>query len=240
MQNEAAMFQHIEKMNEHSASLLLLLLCADSAFIVLHIISKTLVLNCSLCNTLGLYEHLTIYQLVKLFWVIVLLAYVLKSTRCSGYVSWILVFTYFLFDKALQIHQNAGNFIANNFGTYLPQDLSLRPRYLQLAVLAIVGTFLFAIVAWAYSHSPYAFRKISNDMFLFIAVWASFGLITDLAAATKLGPAVEFASDFVEDGGEMAVVSLILWYVFLLVIRNGKPDWFLLDLLCKPLKMRCT
>ena len=42
------MFQHIKRMNEHSASLLLLLLCADSAFIVLHIISKTLVLNCPL------------------------------------------------------------------------------------------------------------------------------------------------------------------------------------------------
>ena len=61
-------------------------------------------------------------------------------------------------------------------------------------------------------------------MFLFIAVWAFFGLITDLAAVTKLGPAVEFASDFVEDGGEMAIVSLILWYVFLLAVRNGKPD----------------
>ena len=235
------MFQHIRKMSVHSASLLLLLLlCADFAFIVLHIIDETLVLNSSLFNTAGSYGYLTIYQLVKLFWVVILLAYVLKSTRCSGYVSWILVFTYLLFDEALQIHQNIGSHIANSFDTYLPHNLSLRPRHFELAVLVVAGTFLFAIVAWAYSRSPHAFRKISNDMFLFIVVWAFFGVFTDLAAAVKLGPLVEFASDFVEDGGEMAVVSLILWYVFLLAIRNGKPDLFLHDLLCKPLTRRST
>ena len=235
------MFQHIRRMNEHSAGLLLLLLlCADLAFIVLHIVNQTLILNCSLCNTLGLYKHLQIYQIIKLFWVIILLAYVLKSTRCSGYVSWIVVFTYLLFDEALTMHQSIGRHIATGFDAYLPHNLSLRPRHFELAVLAIAGTFLLAIVAWAYLRSPHTFRKISNDMFLFIVAFAFFGLFTDLAAAIKLGPVVEFASDFVEDGGEMAVVSLILWYVFLLAIRNGKPDWFLFDLLCKPLKRRCT
>jgi len=31
-------------------------------------------------------------------------------------------------------------------------------------------------------------------------------------------------------------LSLIVWYVFLLAIRNGKPDLFLLDTLRKPRK----
>jgi hypothetical protein len=235
------MLQHIRKMNEHSTSLLLLLLLsADFAFIVLHIINTTLVLNSSLCNVSGLCAYLNIYQLVKLFWVIILFAYVLKSTRCYGYISWILVFTYFLFDKALQIHQNIGSHIANSFDAYLPHNLSLPTRPFELAVLAIAGTFLLAIVAWAYLRSPHAFKKISNDMLLFIVAWGFWGMFTDLAAAIKLGPLVKIGSDIVEDGGEMVVVSLILWYVFLLAIRKGKPDLFLHDLLCKPLTRRCT
>jgi hypothetical protein len=47
MNNQQTIFQHIRKMNEHGASLLLLLLLsADFAFIVLHIITMaTHILN---------------------------------------------------------------------------------------------------------------------------------------------------------------------------------------------------
>ena len=186
----------------------------------------------------GSYAYLNAYQLVKLFWVIILFTYVVELTRCYGYVSWILVFTYFLFEKTFQIHQNIGSHFANSLSAYLPHNLSLQPRLFELAVLAIAGTFLFAIMAWAYLRSPYAFKKISNDMLLFIVAWGFFGVFTDLAAAFNPGPLVKFGSDIVEDGGEMVVVSLILWYVFLLTIRKGKPDLFLHDLLCKPLSKR--
>ena len=235
------MLQHLKKINERSASLLLLLLLsADFTFIVLHVVDKTLALDSSLFIGTGSYGYLTIYQLVKLFWVIILFAYVLKATKYPGYLSWILVFACLLLDEALQIHQNIGSHIANGLGASSTNSLGLRPRHLELAVLATAGTFLLAVVAWAYLHGPDAFRKISKDMSLLLAVWAFFGVFTDLAAAAKLGPAVEFASDFVEDGGELAIVSLILWYVFLLAIRNGKPEVFLHDLLCRPLTRRCT
>lgn len=241
MQNEAAMFQYIKKMNNHSASLLLLLLLsADSAFIVLHFINLTLAPNFSLYGVPGSYGYLDMYLIVQLFWVIILFACILKSTKCTGYVSWILVFTCLLFDEVLQIHQNIGSHLANGLNAYLPHSLSLQPRYFELAVLAIAGTVLFASVAWAYLRSPHAFRKISNDMLLFIVAWGVFGVVTDLAAAFDPGPLVKISSDIVEDGGEMVVVSLILWYVFLLAIRNGKPDLFLHDLLCKPLTRRAT
>jgi hypothetical protein len=230
------MFQYIRKMSEHSASLLLLLfLGADFAFIILHIIDKTLIPSSSLCNIAGLCSYLTIYQLVKLFWAIILFAYVLKSTRCSGYVAWILVFTYLLLDEASQMHQKIGNYIANSVDAYLPHTLSLQPRHFELAVLVIAGTFLLAIVAWAYFHSPRSFQKISNDVLLFVAVWAFFGVFTDMTAAVKHGPLVKFVSDIVEDGGEMVVLSLIIWYVFLLATRIRESDLFLHELLLKPL-----
>ena len=229
------MLQKMRKMSEHSSSLLLLLLLsADIVFIVLHIIIGIFNPNPSLCNISGICAYMHSYHLIKLFWIIILFGYVLKLTKCSSYVSWILVFTYFLFDDALLIHQNIGNHVADIFDVYLPYNLNLPPRYFELFVLAFAGITLLAIVAWAYFHSSRTFRKISIDMLLFIAALVFFGLIVDLAEAARLRPVVIFGLGFVEDGGELMVDSLILWYVFLLAIRNGKPDCFLHDLSYQP------
>jgi hypothetical protein len=228
------MFQHIKKMNEHSASLLLLLLVsADIAFTILHIIKHAYGPNSSEW-IIRVNAYLDTYHFIKLFWIIVLLVYILKSTRYYGYGSWILVFTYFLFDDALLLHQNLGDHIASSFGAYLPHALRLQPRLYELAVLAFAGTFLLIIVAWAYFRSSLTFQKISKDLLLFIVALVLFGIIVDLASAIKLWPSVLFVLDFVEDGGETVVYSLILWYVFLLAIRNGKPNLFLHDLFRKP------
>lgn len=228
------MIQYIRRVSEPSASLLLLLLLSvDSVFIVLHIFIAIFDPNPSLCNISGVCAYMNVYHLIKLFWVIILFAYVLKSTRCSSYASWILAFTYFLFDDALLLHQNFGNHISTIFDSF-PHNLSLDSRFFELAVLAITGIIILIVVAWAYFHGPDVFRKISNDLLIFIMALVFFGLIVDLAAGIKLGPTVIFSLRFVEDGGELVVDSLIVWYVYLLVMRKGKPNVFLLDLLRKP------
>ena len=233
------MLQYIRKVSEHSASLLLLLfLGADFAFIVLDIMNATLGPSSSLCSISGFCAYLKSYQLVKLFWTVLLFAYILKSTRCSGYVAWILVFAFLLVDEASLMHQKIGGYIANSFTAYLPHTLGLQPRYFELAVLVIAGTFLLAIVAWAYFRSPQSFRKISNDLLLFVVPLLFFGVLTDVAAAVKLGAVVNSVSDIVEDGGEMVVLSLIVWYLFLLAMRNGEFDLFLHEVLLNPLTRR--
>jgi len=220
-------------MNEHSASLfLLLLLSADIAFTILHIIKHAYVPNSSEWNV-RVNAYLDTYHFIKIFWIIVLLTYILKSTRCYGYGSWLLVFTYFLFDDALLLHQNLGDHIASSFGVYLPHALRLQPRFFELTVLAFAGMFLLTIAAWAYFRSSLTFRKVSKDLLLFIAALIFFGIIVDLANVINLRPSVLFVLDFVEDGGETVVYSLILWYVFLLAISNGEPKLYLHDLLSK-------
>lgn len=198
-----------------AALLLLMLLSADLALLLLHIIGQTLGRYSAPLRAAGLYEHILVYQLVKLSWIILLLACLLFATRFRGYLAWMLVFGYLFLDKALEIHQRIGDYIANN--TALP----LEPRLYQLAVMLLAGAFLFALVGFACFRGPAAFRRISRDLFLLVVAWVSFGLVTDLAAALGLGPGIEFASDFVEDGGEMLVVSLILWYVYRLAVGRG-------------------
>jgi hypothetical protein len=139
------------------------------------------------------------------------------------------------------MHHILGSRIAGNFGAYLSRYFSLQPRHFgEWAILAIAGTLLSAIVAWAYLRGPRIFREVSNDMLLLVATLVFFGVFIDAAAAIRLGPVVKFGLAVVEDGGEMVVVSLILWYAFLLAIRNGNPGLFLHDFLSKPPSGRGT
>jgi hypothetical protein len=144
------------------------------------------------------------------------------------------MFTCFLIDDAFLLHQKVGDRMAKIAGTYLPSNLGFHSRDYQLAVLALAGIFLLAVVAWGYVHGDHEFRKISNDMFVLIAALVFFGLLVDVATALKLGSAVRASLGFVEDGGELVVYSLILWDVFLLAMRKGRSHAFLLDLLGSP------
>lgn len=223
------MYQHFKKMSEQSASvLLLLLLCSDIVFNLLHILQHTLV-SISAPNYVYLGTALEVYHLIKLFWIVVLFVYLLKVTQFPGYVSWLFVFTVMLIDDAFLIHQKVGLQVANRLDTILPAGLNLPPRLFEFIVLAAIGFILLLIVAWAYFYNTSTFRKIAHDLLIFILALFFFGVIVDLAAALNLGHGVIMGFVILEDAGEMVVLSLILWYVFLLTIRKGKPDYFLLD-----------
>lgn len=224
-------------MNGRSASLLLLLLLsADFVFIALHVINGLTPLpNTSMFNITKDHGYAEMYQYVKYFWIIILFAYILKSTKCYRYVSWILVYTYFLFDDSLRIHELFGGYIAKSFNFNPPLDF--RPQdFGELATSVIAGTFLSAVVVWSYLHGSHTFKKISIDMLLFVMALAFFGVFFDISKhAFQIGRVVSFGLGIGEDGGELVVVSLTLWYVFLLSIRNGDSDLFLHDLIRKHL-----
>jgi hypothetical protein len=144
------------------------------------------------------------------------------------------MFLFFLLDDALLLHQNIGDYLANKFDSFLPLNLGLQPRHFELTVLAVVGMLLLVVVAWAYFHGTHEFRRISNDLLLFIVALVLFGLVVDLATAIKLGSAIVWGLVIVEDAGELVVDSLILWYVFRLAIHHGNTNVYLFDFLLRP------
>jgi hypothetical protein len=218
-------------MNESSASLFLVLfLSADVVFNVFHIIKHTPFAN-SLITNVRISSYLEIYHLVKLFWIVILFVYLLKLTKYSGYVSWILIFSFFLFDDAFFIHQNLGAYLANNSFTLFPGNLPSQSRIYELVVLAISGILLSSILFRVYLRSTPIFRKISHDMLMFIMALIFFGLMIDIASIFNPLPAIRISLEIIEDAGEMVVFSLIIWYVFLLAIREGKPNLFLHELI---------
>lgn len=216
-------------MDEDRASLLLLLLLStDYVFIVLHIINRINPFeesNLFRVDYDGSYPE--IFQYLKFFWMIVLLASVLIATKSKGYLSWVFIFLYFLLDDALQIHEQMGLVLADAFAINPP--LALRGRDVgELAVFAFFGAVLIPLVVWAYLRGSRAFRDATKDLMILLAAFVFFVVFLDVVhAAVDLGSFFNRALALVEDGGEMLVASLMLWYVFLLALRNGELDVYL-------------
>lgn len=222
------MIQHLRKMEKPGASLLLLLLiCTDFIFLMLHPVIGIYNPDPSLCITSGMCAFLLLYHLLKLFWTTILFAYIIRISRCYCYISWLLVFTYFFVDDGLLLHQKIGERVSNIYSANFPDKNIFSARIYELAVLAMAGLILLAIVAWAYSRGTIEFRKVTIDLFILIAPLVFFGLIVDFGNMINLDQVIILILELVEDVGEQVINSFLLWYVFLLAIHRGKPKLFL-------------
>jgi hypothetical protein len=226
MNKNTSTFRYISDFNESSASLILImLLCADLGFITLHLVNTPL--TPFLRNPLFDIErdkgYSEVYQYIKWFWIIILLINLSISKRSFRYVVWGLLFTYLLFDDALSIHEEVGGYLVSNLTLNPPfglRDIDLG----ELAVSAAAGMILFSLILWAYVRGSYAFKKMSQDMVVLILVLVFFGIVVDMAHVTIPRGKVTFMLGIIEDGGEMLMASLILWYVFLLSVRDEKSS----------------
>ena len=248
MHNKMTIRGCLEALNERSATVfLILLLCADLAFLGMHFITAIIgdskwilesnllkrvfaaLLDCELFNIDRERGYAEMYQYMKFFWIIVLLFNLALKNRLLHYIPWILLFTYLLLDDSIPIHNRAGSFLAEYFN--FTHTFGLRPSdYGQLVISAIAGIFLFLPLVWAYRKGTQVFRKISLDIGLLVLVLAFFGVVVDvLHSAVLFVNIVDFTMGFVEEGGEMLTVSFVLWYIFLLNVRGTNAGCYLCD-----------
>ncbi len=237
-------FQRRGYFSEPSALLLLmLLLSADCAFIAVHIATRierhlfnaTLQLNYDLLSIATDGGYSEIYQYVKYFWVIILTIYLSRIARIPNYLPWTVLFSYFLCDDALSIHERIGAFVGENLNFVPPFNLRLQD-FGELAVTVIAGVGVMPLLLWSYWGGSSSFKKIAQDMLLLVLALVFFGVFVDMAhQAIRPGWKVEFLMGIIEDGGEMVVMSLIVWYVFLLSVHKGIPNSHLCDLFRMPL-----
>ena len=193
-----------------SNRLLFLLLITDFIFVVMHVVLIRLGFDWflfSLGADLGLSE---IFQYVKEFWIFILLIVVAIGQRKCIYGSWACLFLYLLLDDSLQIHEKLGESLAEHLG--LEPFLGLRPQdFGELVVSMSFGGVLLSFVLAAHLFSDPGSKRISRHIFLLVLCIAFFGVVVDmLHIMLPFVPGLTV----LEDGGEMVVMSLILWYVF--------------------------
>ena len=171
-----------------------------------------------------------VYQYLKYLWIIVLLFFISIKERTLLYLPWFLLFAYFLVDDALRVHELLGKQIGEYIGIRPP--FGLRQDDLgELIVSACAGLLLLPAMLAAYRSAARANRKVFHDLVLLVLLLVIFGVGVDMVHIVFSGsPRMELVLGILEDGGEMLAVSLLLWYVFLLMMRLPYARAYLVNL----------
>ena len=194
-----------------SAKLLKLLLLADLAFICIHCFYKLNIVSNPLFSIEVDMGYPEIYQYIKEYWIAVLLLILAIKKRHLTYLSWSLLFTYILLDDSLGIHENFGAYLAKYF-EFKPMFGLRAQDFGELSVSILFGVLLFTFIVISYLFAHKSEKQISKHLFLLMVALMFFGVFFDML---PLGiEDILSLLGLIEDGGEMIIISFILWYTF--------------------------
>lgn len=207
-----------------AVALLLLLLCADGGFILLHLTSvETGWLREARISLEADGGPAEFYQYVKELWVVVCMAFAFVSTRYAAYASWAFVFLLLLVDDATKVHEQVGAWLGHRYA--LPGALGLPPEHIgELLFAGAIGTFMLSAIGVAVWRAPEQSRRISRDMLCLTFVLALAGIFIDGLHVISYfnGSLLAQVLLVVEDGGEMIVMSALTAYAFHVATHLGR------------------
>lgn len=211
-----------------SAFWLLLLVAADSAFVVVHLVNKLSPLVENKLYSLGQDGgYAEIFQYLKIYWIAIMLGALWSRTREPFYAAWMLLYAYLLCDDALRIHEIAGGAIASAWG--YREALGLRPQdFGELTVSGAAGLTFLIVISATYLRASVDARNICRDLALLLGLLVFFGVFVDMLHIMAKGRYLREALGIAEDGGEMLAVSAACWYVLRLLEHRGNapaPLW---------------
>lgn len=203
--------------DKESTKVLFLLLLTDFAFILVHGIYKMNLLNSYIHDSIMLYSietdrgYAEMFQYIKEYWIVVLLFVLAIKRKHIIYFAWSSLFMYFLLDDSLRIHESFGYYLAKHF-EFQPM-FRLRAQDLgELIVTMLFGLLLFIFIGVSYLFSDNVSRQISKHILILVMSLVFFGVVFDNIHI--IIPWGNTMWGFIEDGGEMLVMSIIVWYVF--------------------------
>jgi hypothetical protein len=81
------------------------------------------------------------------------------------------------------------------------------------------GMALMGLIFWTYLRGEENYRKHSIDVGFFIMLIFFFGAVVDIIHVAFSLHGVGLS--FFEEAGEMVIMSLVLWYVYMLAVSRG-------------------
>ncbi len=205
-----------------ASPLLWMLLLTDVGFILAHfMLFYTDLLGNELFSLRKDQGYAEFFQYLKAFWIGFLLVWQTRRAADPRYLVWAALFGYMLADDYLMLHENIGAAAAIQLG--IGDRWGLRGQdFGELGFYMLVGGFFFVLLLIAYSVGSRNFRRASVGLFALIFVFAFFAVVADLLHIMLPFPALERVFDVIEDGGEMAAMSLILWFVYARLLLNRR------------------
>lgn len=153
-----------------------------------------------------------VFQYIKQFWLVLLLAALAwqRSWQFCGVFA--ALFLFFLVDDYAALHENMGAALAQSFDQ--PTWLSIETYHIgELLVFVVYAIVSLALVIACFPR-PGVGRRLARDLIVLLALMAFFGVGIDAVRAIPWPELVGDAIGALEDGGEMIVMSLIVWRVF--------------------------
>lgn len=164
----------------------------------------------------GYAEQFQYVQFAVVILLLCLLAIAVKSALTGG---WAVIFSILLADDKLELHESWGTHIADKL-SFQPLFYLRAVDYGEIMVFALWGLISIAILSIASSVDRSAIAlKISKGLLLSLLGFAFFGAFFDMLHIVvldiyTLSYMQNNVFDAIEDGGEMIVISLALWFVY--------------------------
>lgn len=204
-----------------SLTLLLVLIGIDFVFMGLHAMKSLGFItdpNLSVTQNWGYAESFQYLKALSLAG-----AFVWLGARYAKplFYCWAAVFFYILIDDSLEIHEflgyHLGEFITNNF------EIGVGGTSGEILVFGAFGLFIFVPLFFFYIRSKERDMKImSQDLFMLFVAMLFFGIGVDvLHDFAMTGTVMNGLLGLIEDGGEMLVMSVTVWYLQAMVQHDN-------------------
>jgi hypothetical protein len=202
---------------------LLLLICGDLVYMAIHLghlyVPAMHGRHFSLETDGGLAEF---YQYVKQMWVAMCLAVAFLRRRNMVLLAWAGFFAFLMLDDALEIHERAGFWLGQRLS--LPAVAGLRPDDLgELLVAGAVGGSLLLVLALAWWRDREPTWRLSRELLILTVALGLCGVVLDTfhVIAYFRAPAISNPLAFLEDGGELVIVSVLTAFALDLAVRTA-------------------
>jgi hypothetical protein len=202
-----------------TTALLLLLIVTDLTFIALHLLLfYTGYLNNDLFSLRKDKGYPEFFQYLKEGWIALLFTGYAVRRRAPQYLVWTALFGYMLLDDYLMLHETIGAGAADVY--QLAGRWGLRGQdFVEVGFFAGVGVLFLLLLGAAYATGDRRFKQDSQYMVGLLLLFAVFAVVADVIHILAGAPSLDRLFDIVEDGGEMVVMSLIVWFTFTLIGR---------------------
>ena len=202
----------VEFLRRPSLWLLVALLLADAGFIQLH----RLHLQDGLGDRFSL-EHERSYseyfQHAKELMAAALAGVLFFRTGERLFAIWAGLFAYLFVDDAFEVHESAGQVLAGWWPGVSLFGLGIQ-HVGEILVSGAVGLVFLMGLAGAWRRSAPEARQFSLVLLALLAALAVFGVLIDTLHVAAAQAPWHYRLGIIEDGGEMVVLTMMLWVLF--------------------------
>jgi hypothetical protein len=136
------------------------------------------------------------------------------------YLAWSAIFFYVLLDDFLMLHERVGEVIVNMW--QIEDRFGLRGQdFGELLVIGTAGLLLLPLLAGCFYTGDQRFRRDSLLLIAGFVIYAGFAIGVDMVHILFLETSLSSFFGLLEDGGELILISCILWVGFLMLAREG-------------------